>query len=488
MTATSGPKKVELPVIDDTTKHERRSERESPPASGPSREAMFPPVDHGKLANGMGLDVVSIRALPIVQVRLLVHAGSNFGGTPGLGEITASMLKDGGTRALSSAEVLRRIETLGADLTIRSEPDATVLSLALTKDKLGEGLALLSQIVREPRFDAEELRKLKARSIDEISDALRSNGAWTVNWLVFHELFPAQHPYRAYAALPSQIAKIGSDSVRDFHRQFYVPKNATLVLAGDIDDAAAKDLAQKHFGAWTGSEAPKVTFPSWDHGTRGGRRVLIAHRPKSVQSDVDVVMLAPARKKPGWARVRVANHILGGGVASRLFDDVRERRSLAYRTNAQILELAHGDQPLVAYAGTESSKTAQAAMALLENVHAMKTAPPTADETDRARRYLSDVFAIRMETIGSIADMVVTQETFALPDRYWDTYRAELRAADGKEVADEAASVFGDPHLLVVAGDADAIAPELTRFGDVTVYDPEKEFNVTRTLPAGANK
>lgn len=476
--ATYGPGKVDIPVSDGARKAKGDSgapRRESPPPSGVAKESPFPPVARTKLANGMGVDVVTSRALPIVQIRLLVHAGSGFGPTPGVAELTAEMLKDGGTRALTSAELLRRVETLGADLSVRSDFDGTVLAMGVTKDVLPEALSLLSQVVREPRFDEGELRKLKARATDEAEDVARSSGSWTGTWLVFHELFGDKHPYGSYGLLPSQIAKVDGAAIRDFHRRFYVPKASTLVLAGDLDEAAAKAAAEKAFGGWTGGEPPKVDVPPLREP--GKPRVIIAHRKKSVQSDVFVAMVAPARKTEGWAHVRVANQILGGGVASRLFSDVREQRSLAYRTSAQILELAHGEQPLLLYAGTQTEKTRSAVEGLLENVEKMKSAPPTQEETEIARRYLSDIFAIRMETIGSIADLVVAQESFGLPDGYWDAYRKDVRATDATQAAAAAKKMYdAQKALVVVAGDADAIAADLAKIGEVTVVDPEREF------------
>lgn len=476
--ATFGPGKVDIPVSDGARKaknDQAAPKREAPPPSGMAKESPFPAVAHAKLANGLGVAVVTSRALPIVQVRLLVRAGSGAGPAPGVAELTAQMLKDGGTRALTSAELLRRVETLGADLSVHTDFDGTVLSMGVTKDVLPDALSLLSQVVREPRFDDGELRKLKARATDEAEDVARSNGSWTATWLVFHELYGDKHPYGTYGLLPSQIAKVDGASIRDFHRRFYVPKAATLIVAGDIDDAAAKAAADKAFGAWTGGEPPKVEVPPIRKPA--GTRVIVAHRKKSVQSDVFVAMVAPARRTEGWAHVRVANQVLGGGVASRLFADVREQRSLAYRTNAQIIELSHGEQPLVLYAGTQTEKTKSAIEGLLENVAKMKTAPPTQEETETARRYLSDVFAIRMETIGSIADLVVTQEAFGLPDGYWDAYRKDVRATDATQAADAAKKMYDEQKaLIVVAGDADAIAADLAKIGEVTVVDPEREF------------
>ena len=479
-----GPNKVEIPATDGL-KAAPTAQTTSPsnaPPSGVTKESPFPVVARAKLANGLGVDVVTSRALPIVQLRVLVRAGSGFGPTPAVATLTGDMLKDGGTRAMASAELMRKVETLGADLSVHTDFDGTVLSMAVTKDQLPEALSLLSQVVREPRFDNDELKKLKARATDQADDAARSSGQWTATRLVFRELFPEKSAYATYGLVPSEIAKADAAQIREFHRRFYVPKNTTLVLAGDVDEATGKTLAERHFGSWTGGDAPTVELAPPRAPAKP--RVIIAHRPKSVQSDVFVAMIAPARKAEGWPAVRVANQILGGGVASRLFTDVREQRSLAYRTSAQILELAHGDQPLVAYAGTETGKTSQAVAGLLENLARMISSPPTTAETASARRFVSDIFAIRMETIGSIADMVVTQETFGLPDGYWDVYRKQVRATEASAAEAAAKKMYSaDRAIVVVAGDADVIGPELAKFGEVTVVDPEKEFKTMRTLP-----
>jgi predicted Zn-dependent peptidase len=138
----------------------------------------------------------------------------------------------------------------------------------------------------------------------------------------------------------------------------------------------------------------------------------------------------------------------------------------------------------VAYAGTQTAKTAEALRGILDNLERASKEPFAPAETEVARRFLTDVFAVRMETIGSIADMVVTQTTLGLPDGYWDTYRAALRQIDAPRASAAAPRMFHpDRAVVVVAGDADVVAPMLTRFGDVTIIDPEHDFQSVKTLP-----
>src|SRR5207244_8025744 len=116
--------------------------------------------------------------------------------------------------------------------------------------------------------------------------------------------------------------------------------------------------------------------------------------------------LGPARKDDTWTAVKVANQILGGGVSGRLFLDVREKRSLAYNTRSSVGELARGPAPITAYAGTQTAKTGLAVQALLDNLKRISTEPASNDELNTARRYLADVFAVRMETAGAVPDTV----------------------------------------------------------------------------------
>ncbi len=482
--ATFGPPRVDLPV-NDGSRHASETTpgmRGVPPPSAPMRPSPFPETRRASLDNGLALHVATSHTLPVVQIRLLFRAGSSSA-PEGVAELTARMLKDGGTRSLAPSELARRLETLGTSLGVSTDLDSTVLQMAVTNDRLAEALELLAHVVREPRFDAEELKKLKVRAIDEVRAALRSSGTWTAAWLAFREIFSDRHPYGSYGALPSQLAKIDSGQVHDFHRRFLVPKAAHLVLAGDVDEGSARALTEKHFGAWAGAATAKLDFPP---PKPISTRVIVAHRPKSVQSDVFVVALAPSRRGATWAAVRTATQVLGGGVGSRLFSDLREERSLAYSTQSRIFELAHGEQPVVVYAGTETTKTAVAVAALLENVNRMVETPPSPSETEQARRYLGDVFAIRMETVGAIADLIVEQEALSLGDGYWDRYRNELRTTERDQVEAAARAVYGSgARLIVVAGDGDVVAEPLARYGEVTLVDPEDEFKKLRTVSRG---
>ena len=287
----------------------------------------------------------------------------------------------------------------------------------------------------------------------------------------------------SYDALPSELTKLTSAACKTFYRRHFVPKNVVAVVAGDLDHDTAKRVITKAFGTWKGADPAAVDFGEATPPEH--LKIFLADRPKSAQSDILVGMLGPSRKDDSWTNVKVANQILGGGVSGRLFLDVREKRSLAYSTYAALRELARGPVPLTAYAGTQTAKTGLAVQALLENLKRIAEEPATNDELSTARRFLADVFAVKMETMGSVADMVVALNVLGLPDDYYDEYRKALASVSADDAEKAMAEHVREGHaVLVVSGDAERIGPVLAHFGEVTVVSPEKEFERIRTIPA----
>jgi predicted Zn-dependent peptidase len=458
----------------------KTQDREAPPGPLASKDATIPKPARTTLPSGLGVAVIESHALPIAQIRVLVHAGNGYG-APAVARVTADMLKDGGTRSMSSADLLRRVETLGADLGVDVRTDATVLSLAVPKDKLGEALSIMGEVVSAPRFDQGELKKLKDRLVDESESRARQSGGFMATRLAFATVY--QGPYSRYDVLASEVKNVSAKDVTDFHKKMFVAKNMEVIVAGDVDAKDTQEAVKKAFSQLSGDKPQDATFPAVAGPLK--RRVIVADRPKSVQSDVYVVGLAPERQTPAYPALRVANQVLGGGVQGRLFADVRESRSLAYSTGSSIVEVAHQQMMTFATAGTQTPKTMDAVQGILDNLDKIRNGTITDSENEGARRYLADIFAVRLETLGALADLYISKDTLGLDDDYYDKYRAALRDMKAPDASAAAKDLFDPAHsVIIVAGDASQIAEGLRKFGEVTVVDPEKDFAVVKTLPA----
>jgi zinc protease len=461
------------------------------PPSGITPSAAFPTIARRTLSNGLEIAVVSRKTLPIVELRLLFHSGvSSDGANPGLAVVAGELTKAGGAGRWNAQALLERAESLGADLNVLTDRDSTRLSLGVTSADVDSALDVLSAMAMKPRFDATEFNKLRTREIESASAAAKSSAGYAAAMILYRELFEvptAIHPYSRYAPLPAELQKLTLADCKAWHRQHMTPKNALLIAAGDIDVDELAKSAERAFAGWKGEkpEDPRFTQPM----PEAERHLYLVDRPGSGQAQVMVGRLGPDRQTPDFPSIAVLNQVLGGGVAGRLFLDVREKRSLAYSTGSSVEEPAHSPMPIVLSAGTQTSKAPQTVQALLDNLERMGKSPPTAAEIEIASRYLSDSFLFKTETAGALADMTAKLSVLSLPDSYYDDYRKAVRSIDGATAVAKAGKYFGTDHVvLVVAGDAEKLAQRLTHFAKVIIVDPQKGFSPGRMLPMNAGQ
>jgi zinc protease len=440
-----------------------------------------------------GLAIVSSK-LPIVYARIVVRAGesSSFllrdakGLKAGVAGLTAQLMKEGGAGALTGPQLADKVDALGTELTVEVEPDRATFGLAVTKDKLPQAFELLASVVTKPRFDAQEFGKLKARQLDKVRQSEKGSGTWMARVALDRELYGEAHPYGALHANDETLARIELADVKAFYAKSYVAANMTLVLVGDVDEVAAQKLAQAAFAKVPTTASPALTFPTPSTGK--GVRVVLATKADAKQADILIARFGIPRSDPRWPELALAMHALGGGMASRLFVDVREKRSLAYSTYGAAREVANGPTPVIAYAGTQAGGVADSVAALLENLRWIAGERPVReDELAIARQALETGFVYRLETIGSVASLAIDKETLGLPGAdvydYVAQYRRALREVKLDAVRAEAKEVLSpDDVVIAVAGDP-SLATTLAKWGAVRVVDPEKGFSTISTLP-----
>ena len=463
----------------------------TPPPASVAADKPFPAISHAKLDNGLDLRVVTRKNYPIIELRLVLFSGvASDGPEPGVAAVAGELLKAGGAGQWDAAALAERAESLGADLEVVTERDSTRITIGVTTGDFDAALDLLGAVVQKPRFAPVEFDKLKQRELERVRNAAKASAGWAGSMVLYRELFDlptAVHPYAHYDAKPSELDKLTLASCRHWYQTNVTPENATLVVAGDIDPAVAEAAAKRVFSGWKGAKPSGQTFNT--PLPQSERMVWLVDRPHSAQSQIYVAGLGPERSTPAWPALAATNQILGGGVAGRLFLDVREKRSLAYGTGSSLEEPAHSPVPIVLSAGTQTAKTGLALQALLENLDKISSAPPTDAEVGMASRYLSDSFLFRTETLGAVADLTVKLAVLGLPDDYFDEYRAALRKLDGGAVYEAAQHWFSIKNpVIVVAGDAARIALPLSHFAKVVIVDPEHDFQPGKQLPKDENQ
>jgi len=465
-------------VLSTALAAQERPDRSKPPSLGPATRLTLPDIQKRTLSNGLPVWIVESHEVPLVQVNLVVLAGSadDPAGEFGLASLTAAMLDEGaGTR--SALDVADATEFLGANLSTTSSFDASAVRLNVPARQLEQALPIMADVALRPAFPGAELERLRQERLTALLQA-RDDGAAVVSPAFARVVFGATHRYGAGATGTTATLKAFTPSqLRAFHAAMYRPGNATLIVAGDVTATSVVPLLEKAFGVWTASgPARKTPVPAAPQLT--ARQVTIVDMPSAEQSQIRIGWVGVPRSTPDYFALQVLNTVLGGSFTSRLNQNLREDHGYSYGASSRFdMRLSAG--PFTAGAGVQTDKTSESLTEFFKELTAIGTAIGE-DELAKAKNYLALGFPGDFETIGDLAGRLEELAVYKLPDSYYAEYTANIRAVTAAAVQ-KAAATYIQPgkFAVVVVGDRQKIEPGIRALN----LGPTRVLSVEEVVP-----
>jgi zinc protease len=443
------------------------------PTAGAPRPYHFPSFDRRSLPNGLTVWMVPLPSATVTSVHLVVDAGAaaEEESQGGVGALTAQLLVTG-TRRLDAGAFAEATERLGIEVSSESAWDSARASFQSLPEHTEDGMALLAEMAREPRFDPGEFDRLKAERLADILQARADPGRLADEMFLRH-VYDASVPYHRLAAgRPETVEGLTVEDVRAHHDAHWLPGSAHLIVAGSLEPEAIMRAAQISFGDWSGTgRGHQLIEPV----PAGGRRVVIIDRPGSVQTELRVGHIGIHRRHPDYFPALVLGAMLGGVFGSRL--NIRLREELGYTYGARAgFDTRRAPGPFTASAAVQTEVTTDAIRELLGQLDRTREAAPEEPELREVRDFLVGVFPLRFETTGGVAVAIEPLAVYGLPDDYWQTYRTHIEAVGPADVHAAAQAHIRPEELLILAtGDAERIAGEIESagFGAVEVVQPD---------------
>jgi zinc protease len=345
-------------------------------------------------------------SLPLVALNFAFVGGATADPTdkPGVGYMVSSLLDDGAGE-LDSKAFQRRLEENAVELRFSVTHDYFYGSIRLLKERQDQSFELLRLALNQPRFDTDAVSRIR----DQILAGLRreSTDPGTIasrTW--WHTAFP-NHPYgRPTNGTLTSIPAVTVDDLRTYLRQVMARDGLKVAAVGDIDPATLGQVLDRVFGALPAS-ATQAAVPDAPVSDGGRRIVTQLNVPQAVVRMGGAGIL---RKDPGFIPAYIVNHILGGGsFTSRLYQEVREKRGLAYGVYSYLLTLRHSAM-FMANTQTQAASTREAVELIEAQVQRMVTDGPTADELVKAKAYLKGSYALNFDTSTKIASILLQNQ------------------------------------------------------------------------------
>lgn len=419
----------------------------------------------GVLGNGLTILVLR-KPARVVSLALAVRAaGTEVAGKSGLCALTTRMLGEGTTRK-TNLELAEAVEALGTSLDTESGHDWARASLDVLTADLGAGMSLLAEIVQSPRFDAKDFERVRGQWLDNLSAELE-DPQQIANVVALRTLLgsPTGDPVNGS---PKDVKALAIADLTAYHRATFVPKNAALLVTGDMTLAEVRPLAERSFGKWHGTTPPPIPpLPAPSATTK--TRVLLVDRPGSVQSVVVSIQPFPRRLDPGHETRDLMSAAVGGLFTSRINQSLRETHAYTYGAFGTAVETSRWGAYVIA-TSVETPVTGAALEALLKELESVRGGPNgkpvTEPEIVNARSELTSTAAAHLEHTRRLLDDLTTIFVERLPADTYSRYAQMLGLVPREAVAKAASDLLTPDRLLVVVvGDKAQVERDLKAHG-----------------------
>ena len=401
------------------------------------------------LPNGLRIVSSEIPFARSVSTSIFISAGSRHEpfAIQGISHFIEHMLFKGTERRPTAKEVSEAIESIGGIFNAESGKEATVFWNKVAAHHFPIALDVLSDLIRNSRFVAEEIEKERKVITEEISTLFDSPDEW-VHILIDYAIWGDDPLGRDIGGTKESVAAISREQMLDYLGQHYVPANTVIAIAGAIGHSAAVAEVERQLGDWRAAPA-----------TRWAPTVIDQPAPKvefrakrTEQAHVCIAVPAFSYRDPDRFALDLMNIMLGEGMSSRLFLEIRERLGLAYDVHSYVNQYDDTGS-VVVYAGVDPKRVDETIERCLAEIERLRVGGVTPGELARSKEYWKGRTLLRMEDTRAIAAWIGSQEAFLGEVQEVDEVVAKIEAVTTDDIRAVTNRIFDSRRLnLAVVG------------------------------------
>lgn len=405
-----------------------------------------PTIERWTTQAGVPVYFVYRPELPIVDICLLFRAGSAYGKHPDIAALTA-MLLDQGTVSLTAEQIAERFESVGALYQTAVDADKVSLTLrSLNQPKqLDSALDTFRALTFQANFPEKAVERIKKQQQTTRLEQ-QQNPAYLANQRFIQSLYH-DHPYAlAASSTPQTIAQVSRADLINFYRHYYVASNAGIAIVGAIDKRTAQTFAEK-ITAQLPKGAPAAVLPT--PTPYPSAKTLFVDYP-SQQTTVILGQLGVLLTDPDYPALNLGNQILGGGIlTSRLFEEVRNKRGLAYGIRSHF-SIREQTGPFTLWLQTRNDQANTALTVAKATLRDFITNGPTEKELNAAKQAIIGADPLSVASNDSILSRLAGLVFYHLPTDYTEQYLNKIQKLTLAEVQQAFNKVINPEKLLTV--------------------------------------
>lgn len=357
-------------------------------------------------SNGLRIVTSEMPHTRSISTAIFIGTGSRYekDEEAGLSHFIEHLLFKGTERRPTAQEISEAIEGVGGILNGATDKEVTVYSCRVAKPHFPLALDVLVDMIRHPLMDPNEVEKERRVVIEELH-MIQDDPRDTVDVLIDQVMWPAQALGRDVAGREETVNSFNREMASGYLTRQYAPENTVFSIAGDLRHEEIVEQVAAAMSGWAGGPASPL-FPVIDGQV--SPRLEISERPTE-QAHLCLAVPGLSSQHPDRFILDLLNVILGEGMSSRLFLEIREKRGLAYDVHSQISHYIDTGAAVV-YAGVDPLRAEDVIKAILEQLQLFKERPVSAAELTKAKEFTKGRLYLRMEETRSVVGWIGAQE------------------------------------------------------------------------------
>jgi predicted Zn-dependent peptidase len=422
------------------------------------------------LSNEAQLMVIEDHELPLVQITILVRTGEILvpRGKEGLAPIVGEALRSGGSTRYGPDALNAILENKAADLSISGDLESMTVGLNLLRQDLEELLPVLADLLINPEFPEDKIALAKKQVLTQI--ARRNDNQQQVAFREFKRL--VYGPQSMYGRLPEveTVQGIERSDVLSFYRQGFAGTNMLIGVVGDVQPNEVKKIMDRTLGKVPAGEATSLEFSPVKTCKDMSQRFI--HMPGVNQVSILMGHVGGLRMDEDYAALQVMNFILSQGFSSRLFQNLRTQKGLAYSVYGRYGSNVFYPGIFLAGLKTQSKNMVQAVQALKDEIVALHDHGVSKDEIQRAKEEFLNSLVFRYETPGEILDRQLYYAYRDMPLSSFETLVQEIKKVTAEDVSRAAGEHLHPDRLqMLLVGNKDLVQDQLAKFPDMEMVE-----------------
>ncbi len=411
-------------------------------------------VDIQTVVSDKGIKALLVEdyTVPLVSVSFSFRGGStqDAKGKEGTSQLLTNML-DEGAGDIKSQAFQEKLDDNGMNYSFRSSLDEFSGSIKTLKSSADESYELLRLMLNEPRFDEEPIDRMKAARLNRLRSAETNPEA--IAGKAFREAVFRNHPYsRPSEGTIETMTDLAPADLEDYRKRVFARDNLYVGVVGAISADELKSVLDKIFGGLP-DKAQLTAVPEYQ--VEAGERIAVDFN--TPQTNIRLAFPGIKRENPDFYAGYLVNYVLGGGsFSSRLYQEIREKRGLAYGVYSYLGLYDHAGL-VGAGTATSAANTQKAVDLILAEIERMAKEGPTEEELRKAKDFIIGTYAIsNLDTSSKIASVLVSIQSSNLGIDYIDKrqdYLESVTIEDAKRVA--AKLLTGKPTIITVGKKVD---------------------------------